>query len=645
MMATRGNRPEPVFPARRLLRAYAFDPMSTRLSGRFLTVDIPFETNLKRGPAGRLLQVVDYDAARDLWYLPVDLNDSAILAQRGMQPSESDPRTHQQVVYAVAMSVIEQVERFAGFRFSWRGEDKLRIVPHAFEGRNAYFDNRRRAVLFGYFPADSKDPGANLPGQMKFTCLSVDVVAHEVTHAIVHRMRRYFSEPTHPDVLAWHEAFADLVALFNHFGYPEVVADAVETSKGTLEKGSALLDLATEFGESTGRGAALRSAIGSPRTPDAFLQAVEPHERGACFIAAVFDAFIDTYKSQIADLRRIASAGTGVLPRGALPTDLVKRVTAAAATNADRFLGMVVRAFEYLPVVDVTFGDVVRAIVTADRGLYPDDAAHLRAILVEALRRRGIYPPGVTSLADEALAWSKPPLDLNLSHGVNAVDLAPLILEATLDLDTGITAYAADSDPAPAAGKGATGGAVPGQVAPGQLSPPPGRHLQDRIRDWGAEHAYELGLDKAAGKIDAVSARVFYLRASDGQPRPVVTIQFAQRRYDLEDHRTDGTGARIPPNQRAAIRAGTTVVARVDGRVEFLVTKPLPLSDRTKLDDLPLDLKECALEFDKAGSERLGAIRDWMGDVEDLDALAAWTIEPATHRLSFARLHANQDGA
>ena len=249
----------------------------------------------------------------------------------------------------------------AGFRFRWRGDDKLRIVPHEFEGRNAYFDKDRRAVLLGYFPADSNDPGANLPGQMKFTCLSVDVVAHEVTHAIVHRMRKYFSEPTHPDVLAWHEAFADLVALFNHFGFPEVVADAVEKSEGTLEQGSALLDLATEFGASTGRGAALRSAIGSPRTPDAFLQAVEPHDRGACFIAAVFDAFIDTYKSQIADLRRIASAGTGVLPPGALPTDLVQRVTAAAAVNADRFLGMVVRAFEYLPVVDVTFGDVVRA--------------------------------------------------------------------------------------------------------------------------------------------------------------------------------------------------------------------------------------------------------------------------------------------
>ncbi|SFT91788.1 hypothetical protein SAMN04487915_105120 [Arthrobacter sp. ov118] len=632
-MAAKRDRPEPVLPARRLLRAYAFDPMSTRLSGRFLTIDIPFEIDLRPGPSGRLLQVIDYDVSRDLWYLPVDLNSAAILAQRGMQPAESDPRTHQQIVYAVAMSVIERFERFGGFRFRWRGDDKLRIVPHAFEGRNAYFDKHRRAVLFGYFRADSSDPGANLPGQMMFTCLSVDVIAHEVTHAMVHRMRKYFSEPTHPDVLAWHEAFADLVALFNHFGFPEVVSDAVAKSEGTLEQGAALLDLATEFGVSTGRGAALRSAIGSPRTPVAFLKAVEPHDRAACFVAAVFDAFIDTYKSQIADLRRIASAGTGVLPPGALPTDLVNRVSAAAAVNADRFLGMVVRAFEYLPVVDVTFGDVVRAIVTADRELYPDDVAHLRAILVEAFRRRGIYPSGATSLADEALVWSKPPLDLNLGGGINAIDLAPLILEATLDLDTGSTvSFSGENDTDAPSGE-----AVPGPAVPAQAP-------HARIQDWGVEHAYELGLDKAAGKIEQVSARVVYLLASDGQPRPIVAIQFAQRRDDLEDQRTDETGRQIPRSQRAAVRAGTTVIARVDGQVEFLVAKPLPLSDRTELEHLPRDLKECALEFDKAGTERLGRMHDWMGDVEDQDALSAWTVEPATLRLSFARLHAGQDG-
>lgn len=144
------NRPPIPLPARRLLRTFAFDPMSTRLSGRFLVVDVPFEPDLKPGPQGGLVVVVDYGPARRHWYEPVDLNDPAVLAQDGLRPAENDPHSHQQVVYAVTMSVIERFERFLGRRFRWRGAARLRLVPHAFEGRNAYFDPARGAVLFGY---------------------------------------------------------------------------------------------------------------------------------------------------------------------------------------------------------------------------------------------------------------------------------------------------------------------------------------------------------------------------------------------------------------------------------------------------------------------------------------------------------------
>ena len=41
-------------------------------------------------------------------------------------------------------------------------------------------------LQFGYFHADEKNPGRNLPGQTVFTCLSHDIVVHEATHALVH---------------------------------------------------------------------------------------------------------------------------------------------------------------------------------------------------------------------------------------------------------------------------------------------------------------------------------------------------------------------------------------------------------------------------------------------------------------------------
>jgi hypothetical protein len=618
------NRPAVPEPVRRRLQAFAFDPMSTRLSGRRLNLDIRFE-HVSPGPVGELIHVVDHDVTRGMWYRPVDLDDPAILAQGGLRPTEGDPRTHQQVVYAVAMSVIERFERFLGRRFRWRGGRALVLFPHAFEGRNAFFDPTRRAVLFGYYRADERDPGPNLPGQIMFSCLSVDIIAHEVTHALMHRIRPNFSTATNRDVFAWHEAFADLVALFHHFVFPEVVSDAVANARGDLREGRGLLDLAQEFGQSTGRGTALRSAIDDREaTPDRFRNATEPHERGACFVAAVFDAFLASYQRSIADLLRIATGGTGVLPPGHLHPDLVARVTAEAVKNADRFLGMVVRAFDFLPVVDVTFGDVVRAIVTADRSLYPEDQAQLRATLVESLRRRGIYPSGIASLADEALTWSTPLTPLMLPP---SFDLSTMIHSATQDLDPTSQAGPVQSDAELESSEGQPSITTAGSTM--EFAP--------ELTAWAQQNAVALGLDPVA-TTGLGGGHVVYQRAADGQPRPQIVLQFLQRRRDLED-------PNIPEKDRIPIRAGTTLVTRIDGTVDRLVAKPLPLSNPGVLTGLPDSLRAIGQSHHKAGTERLAALRSWVDDLQQQDPLAAWTLTPALSRLTFAQLHApTQDG-
>src|SRR4051794_1760868 len=132
----------------------------------------------------------------------------------GLDPTESDPRFHQQMVYAVAMKTLENFDRALGRTIDLRRRKypKLRILPHAFHGANAFYDRELHAVLFGYFRADKSDM-ANLPGQNVFTCLSHDIIAHEMTHALVDRLRPYFFDPSNVDVLAFHEGFADIVAL------------------------------------------------------------------------------------------------------------------------------------------------------------------------------------------------------------------------------------------------------------------------------------------------------------------------------------------------------------------------------------------------------------------------------------------------
>jgi hypothetical protein len=96
-------------PAFRKLKAYAFDPsLSIQLDNAVIndiTYKVPWE-ELKPGPVGEYVEVVDYDPSSTCFYNPVDLEDRYVLAQDGLEPSESNPQFHQQMVYAVASNII-----------------------------------------------------------------------------------------------------------------------------------------------------------------------------------------------------------------------------------------------------------------------------------------------------------------------------------------------------------------------------------------------------------------------------------------------------------------------------------------------------------------------------------------------------------
>jgi hypothetical protein len=418
-------------PPFRKLRVYAFDPsldwqIDTAVINQ-MTLQVPWE-ELRPGPVGEYLEVVDVDPPSRLCYAPVDLNDRFLLASDGLDPSEGDPQFHQQMVYAVAMTTIHNFERALGRRVLWSqaGPEqgyqfvpRLRLYPHALREANAYYSPQKKALLFGYFPASTSEPGHNLPGGTVFTCLSHDVVAHETTHALLDGLHRRFIEPSNDDTLALHEAFADIVALFQHFSFAPALRDQIRRTRGDLASQNLLGQLAQQFGQAIGSRGALRDALGrvdpatgawEPRKPDpADLQrAREAHTRGAILVAAVFDAFLIIYRSRIADLLRIATAGTGVLPQGEIHPDLVERLAREAAVSASHVLTMCIRALDHCPPVDVNFGDYLRALVTADRDLVPDDDRGYRVAMIESFRRRGIYPQGVRSLSADSLCWAGP---------------------------------------------------------------------------------------------------------------------------------------------------------------------------------------------------------------------------------------------
>lgn len=413
--------PYPTPPHRRL-RVYAFDPgtgydpLTATLNEAVLK--LPFEDRLKPGPRGEYLEVIDVDPASRAFYPPVDLNHPTLLAQDGFAPSEGNPLFHQQMVYAVAMNTIRNFERALGRKVLWSAragvEDgfvrQLRIHPHALREANAYYSPQKKALLFGYFPASRAAPGRSLPGGMVFTCLSHDVVAHETTHAILDGLHPRYVEPSGPDGLAFHEAFADIVALFQHFTLPEALTHQIGRMRGDLGQPTLLSELAVQFGEAIGHYGALRSAIDPGGAPDPTRYATvgEPHARGAILVAAVFDGFLTIYRNRIADLLRLSTGGASRYPDQDLHPDLAGRLTAEATKAASHVLRMCLRALDYMPPVDPTFGEFLRALVTADADLVPDDDRGYRVAMIEAFRRRGIYPTDCRSLAADSLIWNAP---------------------------------------------------------------------------------------------------------------------------------------------------------------------------------------------------------------------------------------------
>lgn len=403
-------------PPHRAVRVYAVDPsLSARLdtaSINEVTLNIRWE-KLGKGPTGEYLAVDDVYAPKKR-YQPVDLDDPRLLAQDGWAPSEGNPQFHQQMVYAVAMKTIQHFERALGRPVLWRPRpnakrpdddsvfvQRLAVRPHALRQANAFYSPQEVALLFGYFEASADDPGEHMPGSRVYSCLSHDIIAHETTHAILDGMHRRFNEATNPDVLALHEGFADIVALMQHFTIPGVLRQEIARTRGDIEAESMLGSLAVQFGYATGGRGALRNAIGRVEngvwqrfTPDPadLPKRLTPHARGAVLVAAVFDAFIAIYKARTADLLRIYTGGTGVLPGGALHPDLVHRLADEASKSASHVLDMCIRALDYLPPVDVTFFEYLRALITADHDFVTDDRHNYRVAFVEAFRRRGIYP-------------------------------------------------------------------------------------------------------------------------------------------------------------------------------------------------------------------------------------------------------------
>ena len=435
------------WPDVRPLKIYAFDPSLGKFVGNHMTALVPYE-KLDPGPVGRRFAVIDYDGTAKTYYQPVDLDDPKLLITGGLAPSDTDPRFHQQMVYAVACETLQRFESALGRRIHWRrlaasrdskstpeeraaASKVLNLFPHAMCQANAFYNPDIHGIVFGYFKASRTNPGRNLPGQTVFTCLSHDIIAHEVTHAVVDGIRDLFMEPTNIDVPAFHEAFADLAALFAHYTHKEVLLDTLRKTGGRLfdlqlnpeveikknedaptiqaqiADANPMIALAQQFGEASGMRSALRSALGTKPNSNDIKTKTEPHDRGSILVAAVFDAYFTIYSRRTFDLFRIFRAGGGTTDNGDIPLPLAERLAQEASRTAEQFFSICARALDYCPPVDITFGDFLRAVLTADLDIHPVDPDGVRNAFMEAFRLRGIVADEAVSYSEDSLFWPK----------------------------------------------------------------------------------------------------------------------------------------------------------------------------------------------------------------------------------------------
>lgn len=403
-------------PQTRTLSVYTQDPATSVFDAAIASIEVPYEP-LAPGPSGSLFVVHDYDEALDRMYPPVDLDSLGLALRRGLSPSTTEPKYAQQMVYALASSTYDRFARALGrnpaFGFDaqpWEEHPHLKLRPHAMQEENAWYDPEAREVVFGYFRAGRKARWKTQPGDIVFTSLSHDVVVHELSHALLDGMRAHFLLPTNLDVSALHEGFADLVAVFQRFTHRDLVRHAIGREKGALTS-TLLTDMARQFGQTGVDGdgrTALRTAILDAGGADDDVPAKfryernkEEHDRGAVLVTAVFEAFRRVYDRKTEKLRRIAGANS-------MNEALVDLLAEQAAKLAGQFLSIVIRAIDYCPPVDITFGEFLRAMITADADVVPGDPLGYREALVLAFRRYGITVHSVPDLSEEALLWRAP---------------------------------------------------------------------------------------------------------------------------------------------------------------------------------------------------------------------------------------------
>lgn len=120
---------------------------------------------------------------------------------------------------------------------NWASNQLLQVYPAAGPDLNAYYD--RRSLKFFYY---------NHKGKNTYFCDSVDIITHELGHALLDAMRPDFWSVQALEIWSFHEAFSDITAMFNLMSYDVALQKMLAETNGNLLQSNCVSRLAEEVG-------------------------------------------------------------------------------------------------------------------------------------------------------------------------------------------------------------------------------------------------------------------------------------------------------------------------------------------------------------------------------------------------------------
>lgn len=344
------------------------------------------------GPSSARVCVVDYNADLDTLFAPAELlkdgsGYKGISSIGAKDASLRDFTFHQVNVWAVIEQTLGWLEDEQALArpIPWAsGLGRLLVIPHAGYNANAFYDRNTGALHFFYFEGPTGDP--------VYTCMSRDIITHELGHAVLDGLKPGYNEVSSAQTAGFHEYFGDAIAMMASLRTREIALRLTSDCPARLAPKNIVSAIASEFGAAI-HGLAdhdyLRGAW-NVRTMKQMAGHFEEHDWSEVLTGVYYELlqflYVKNLNAVIADVARDNKVNRTSVKRN--QQHCMRAVMRAAGQTANVML----RALDYCPPVDLRYDEYARALLRADEVAYPIDSSGVRAALQKSFKKRGLLP-------------------------------------------------------------------------------------------------------------------------------------------------------------------------------------------------------------------------------------------------------------